>query len=409
MVALFDIITTFSLPINFGPRSNTDKNSQAFPDNRPQFWKGIHTSFTQSSAANHLILLKFWPQHKYSRHFEYHTVMAEVKSWVFTTAGYPQTLEWKDTKVPPKPSSNHLLVDVKSAALNPVDIQLMNFSLNSVPGLNGEKVVGKDFAGIVLGAAPDTGFERGDEIMGVTMAMDGSGTLTEAAHINLGSSAVVKKPPHMSWNEAASLPLVWLTAYTAIEKVAPYVDKSPGKKVAILGGSSATGIYMLQLASQRAWTILTTCSGRNVDFVKQQGAHQVTDYTMAEDAVQRSVETFAPDAIIDCVGGTGCIGMANKYVTIVGDKTSRATMGGSFLYLTYPRMLLRWFLGAVGLGHSYDCIILETKPQWLEEAAKLDSRDIIIDSVFGFTKVKDAFEKLDTGRCRGKVVIDIQD
>lgn len=335
--------------------------------------------------------------------------MATVKSWIYTYAGYPETMRLEDTTVPPKPAPNHILVQVKAAALNPVDIQMMNLPINSVPGLNGTKIVGKDFAGIVLDAGNETKFSKGAEVMGVTMAMNGSGSLTEVAHIDTKSSAIIEKPTGMSWNEAASLPLVWLTAYTAIEKCAPFLENSSKKKIAILGSSSATGIYMVQLAKKRGWNVLGTCSGRNVDFVREQGANEVTDYTKSADAVPQSVSAFAPDAIIDCVGGTECIGLAKKYVTIVGDKTSRSSMGGSFLYLLYPRMVLRWLLGYFGVANSYDCIILETNEGWLEKATELQSKDIIIDSIFQFDKVKEAFEKLNTSRARGKVVVEVQE
>jgi NADPH:quinone reductase-like Zn-dependent oxidoreductase len=315
----------------------------------------------------------------------------------------------EDIEVAPKPGPNHLLVQVKAAALNPVDIQMMNLPIFSIPGLNGSKIVGKDFAGVVLDAAPGTGFNKGDEVMGLTMAIDGSGTLTKVAHIgvNTKSSVVVKKPAGMSWNEAASLPLVWLTAYTAIEKCAPYIQDD--KRIAILGGSSATGIHMVQIARKRGWKVLSTCSGRNMDFVRQRGADEVIDYTTSLDAVSSAVSTFRPHAIIDCVGGTECIGLAKKYVTIVGDKTSRSSMGGSFLYLTSPRMVLRWVVGYLGLGNSYECIVLEPNKEWLQEATKLQSKDIIIDSVFQFDKVKKAFERLNTSRARGKVVVEVQD
>lgn len=335
--------------------------------------------------------------------------MTTIKAWVYTHAGYPDTLQFQDIQAPPQPAPGHILVQVKAAALNPVDVQMMNLPINSIPGLNGPKIVGKDFAGIILGAAPGTGFNRGDEVMGLTMALDGSGTLSEAAHIDVNRSVVIKKPQGLSWNEAASLPLVWLTAYTAIEKCAPFLPDPSKGKIAILGGSSATGIYMVQLARKRGWTVLSTCSGRNVDFVREQGAHEVTDYTTSEDTVPRAVSAFGPDAIIDCVGGTDCIGLAKKYVTIVGDKTSRSSMGGSVLYLTSPRMVLRWLLGYLGISNSYECIILESNKEWLEKVTELRSEEITIDSVYQFDMVREAFEKLNTGRARGKIVINVQD
>ncbi len=139
------------------------------------------------------------------------------------------------------------------------------------------------------------------------------------------------------------------------------------------------------------------------------GANDVVDYTSSPDAVVSAVTAFRPSAIIDCVGGTDCIGLAPQYVTIVGDKTSRATMGGSLLYLTHPRMVLRWLLGRIGVGNSYECIILELRREWLEECTKLNGeKEIIIDSVFDFGRVMEAYERLNTARARGKVVVELK-
>ncbi|KAG9783969.1 hypothetical protein KCU88_g2935, partial [Aureobasidium melanogenum] len=178
-------------------------------------------------------------------------------------------------------------------------------------------------------------------------------------------------------------------------------------KLVVLGGSSSTGIYTIQIAKSLGWSILASCSGRNAEFVKGLGASEVVDYTTSPTAVVDAVKKFAPHAIADCVGGTDCIGLAPQHVTIVGDKTSRSSMGGSALYLTHPRMVARWLLGYVGLGKSYECILFDARKEWLEETTKLHpEKDVIIDSVFEFEKAKEAFERLNTGRARGKVVVE---
>ena len=173
--------------------------------------------------------------------------------------------------------------------------------------------------------------------------------------------------------------------------------------LAVLGGSSAVGMYVLQIANQRGWKVLTTCSSRNTEFVKSMGATFVVDYKTND--VTQTVREFGPAAIIDCIGGTACIGLAKRYVTIVGDKTSRDTMGGAAIYLWHPKMIVRTLLGKIGLGKSYDCVNLELRKEWLEETLNLDRSKIVIDSTWGFDQVKEAFAKLNTGQARGKVVV----
>ena len=335
----------------------------------------------------------------------------KVKSWLYSTTSYPETLKLGESTIPASPKPDHVFIQVEAASLNPVDIQLMNLPLNNLPTLNGPKIPARDFSGTILAAADGTGFSKGDEVMGITLSPDGAGGLTEVAHINAATSCIIPKPSHMSWTQAASLPLVWLTARTSIERCVPYTKEANPKenKLVVLGGSSSTGLYTVRIARERGWTVLSSCSSRNTDFVRGMGANETVDYTSSPEAVVDAVTAFKPNAIIDCVGGTECIGLAPQYVTIVGDKTSRSSMGGSFLYYTHPRMVLRWLLGRIGVGNSYECIVLEPRKEWLEECTKLRGEDqIIIDSVFDFGRAKEAFERLDTSRARGKVVVEMK-
>jgi len=333
----------------------------------------------------------------------------KVKSWIYTTAGYPTTLELKTTNIPALPAPNHILVKIHSTSINPVDIQLMNVPFFSLPGLWHEKHLARDFAGVVLatGEGVET-WRKGDEVCGFINDFGGkAGGLTEVASLDLGNTCLIRKPAALGWGEAASLPLVWLTARTSVAKVEGGLVGT-GNKVVVLGGSSAVGMYTIRLAKRRGWTVLSTCSHRNVDFVKGLGADEVVDYTSGPNAVVDAVRIFKADAIIDNVGGMETIGLAKHYVTIVGDKTSRSSMGGSALYLTHPRMVLRYYLGAWGYGPKYECIVLDAKKEYLEGVNDLKSEDVIVDSTFSFDQTKEAFERLNTGRCRGKVVIEIE-
>jgi NADPH:quinone reductase-like Zn-dependent oxidoreductase len=237
--------------------------------------------------------------------------------------------------------------------------------------------------------------------------------------VNTKSSVVIKKPQNLSWEQAAALPLVWLTgnltfsndmtmllmssARTTIANVESYVQDSG--RLVVLGGSCAVGMFVLQLASKRGWEVLTTCSSRNADFVKSMGATSAVDYNTVD--VAQAVREYSPVAIIDCVGGISCMGLAKRYVTIVGDKTGRDSMGGAAIYLWNPKMVIRTLFGRVGMGKSYDCVNLEFRKEWLEEALGLDPSSITIDSTWEFDQVAEAFAKLNSGRARGKVVVKV--
>ncbi|THZ72106.1 GroES-like protein, partial [Aureobasidium pullulans] len=266
--------------------------------------------------------------------------------------------------------------------------------------LVGQGVIATQVTNVKSIAGKDSGYEVGDEVFGITFTLTG-GTLQNVAIVNTKSSIVVKKPQDMSWEQAAALPLVWLTARTAISNVELFIQSN--SRLAVLGGSSGVGMYVLQLAAQRGWEVLSTCSSRNAEFVKSMGATRVVDYNTSD--VTQAVGEFEPSAIIDCVGGTSCIGLANRYVTIVGDKTGRDSMGGAATYLWNPQMVVRTLLGKIGVGKSYACVNLKFQKEWLEETLSLDREKIIIDSTWEFDQAKEAFAKLNTGRATGKVIV----
>lgn len=328
-----------------------------------------------------------------------------TRAWTFTHGGFPKALQ--QSTLPPdatplKPTQ--IRVQTKAASINPVDAQMMAFPLwPYIPSfiVPSHKGVGEDFAGVVTEAGSNAGFKKGDEVFGLGPFIPG-GTLQETIKLDTTHAVVVLKPADWSWEQAAAIPLVWITAQTTIDLVTPYVSNG---KIAVLGGSSSCGMYAVYIAKQRGWDVIASCSGRNADFVRSMGAREVVDYTTT--SVRDRVRSFGPDAIIDMVGGTECLGIANRYVTVVGDKTNRMTMGGRNIYLWNPQMLLRALVGRAGLGPSYTCVNLECRTSYLEEVLQLPKDKIIIDSTFDFDHVQEAFERLNTGHARGKVVIKI--
>ncbi|KAK7956977.1 uncharacterized protein PG986_006199 [Apiospora aurea] len=335
-----------------------------------------------------------------------------MKAWTYTSGGYPAALQ--KTTIPSYQSPlkpDQLRVRIKAASLNPVDAQLMGNPLwPYLPAaiVRAHKGVGEDFSGVVEEAGTSSGFRAGDEVFGIAPFLP-EGTLQEVAQLDVNNSStpvvVLPKPAEWSWEQAAAVPLVWITAQTCIAKAAPWVPAhGNGKgKIAILGGGSSCGIYAVHIAKQRGWEVAATCSGKNAEHVRSMGADTVIDYTTA--GVSEQVKAFAPDAILDFVGGVECLGLARRYVTVCGDKTSRLAIGGRVVYLWNPQMVIRALLGRIGLGFSYTCINLEVKSPNLEGVLTLTKDKIFIDSTFGFDEAMEAFERLNSSRARGKVIV----
>ncbi|KAJ4389401.1 hypothetical protein N0V93_006869 [Gnomoniopsis smithogilvyi] len=363
------------------------------------------------------------------------------KKWTYTTGGFPQCLH-QTTFDPPAASdlnATQIQVRTKAFAINPVDVQAMNlYKTSSSPypwplslllagssggSENQEHETCCDFSGTVTHAGSNAGFAPGDEVFGFTMApMNSLGTAGQVLTFDTASAsgvAIAKKPSNWDHTHAAAIPLVWLTARTSIEAVHSYVEQSKEKWLVVLGGSSSTGMYTVRIAKSRGWRVLSTCSTRNVDFVRNQlRADEVIDYTAVSSVsgeifrkLQDPIQKGDGVVIVDCVGGTECLddkdlgGKITRYITIVGDKTDRSSMGGPAIYANYPRMLVRWGLGRVGLGVSYDCVILEARKEWLDEAGQTLGKDeVTIDSTFAFDELPKALEKMVEGKVRGKLV-----
>ncbi|EMC92908.1 hypothetical protein BAUCODRAFT_40480, partial [Baudoinia panamericana UAMH 10762] len=174
-----------------------------------------------------------------------------------------------------------MLVKINACALNPVDIQMMNLPLWRLPGYNKPKTCVCDFSGTII-AGGRTGFIQGDEVFGLTLKPmnEAGGALAEIAHFDMANTVAAKKPKEWSHEQAAAISLVWLTAESCIENVAKFVDETSSKRVAVLGGSSAVGMYTIMLAKRRGWKVISTSSSANKDFVLSTlKADEHVDYT----------------------------------------------------------------------------------------------------------------------------------
>lgn len=324
-------------------------------------------------------------------------------------------------KVLPRPlPPNEVLVKVKVASINPVDIQLWRAGMVSV--VSGDKGMGRDFSGTVVSVGKDVkGWTVGDDIFGLLMEVFGQGTFSEYIHFNPSTIPVAKKPDCFSHEAAASIPLVALTAYACLDWLPP-----PGtsqRKVVVRGASGGTGSWIVQLAKVAYDCHVTAiCSNKNAEYVKSLGADEVIDYT-TQDVLQTLTTTRAStqeyDLIIDCVGGTELLGSYQTllhrkggYITIVGDKSNVKTLGGPVTYVTHPAQIIRYIKGYIW-GPRYACVAFDTKSPLLTEIVALGERgevkvevqEVIHDTFEGGWKR--AVELIESTRIRGKVVLAI--
>jgi NADPH:quinone reductase-like Zn-dependent oxidoreductase len=169
--------------------------------------------------------------------------------------------------VPRKLSSTQILVRVNAASINPIDWKLLKGNLSFLSRYTFPHTPGSDVAGVVVDIGSSvTRFQIGDKVYGNVGIIGG----TYAEYVRGNESMFALKPKNLSMEEAAAVPLACETSYQALfNKASPPVG--PGTKILICGGSSATGLFAIQLAKAVGAQVATTCSQRNFSLLEKLG------------------------------------------------------------------------------------------------------------------------------------------
>ncbi len=205
--------------------------------------------------------------------------------------GPPRVLRLKDLPRP-EPARKELRIRVCAAGVGPWDALLregrsgVSQSLPLIPG--------SDIAGIVDALGADaTAFPVGEAVYGLTNQRFTGGY---AEYVVASETTVAKKPPHLTFVQAASIPVVAVTAWQMLFE---YARAIPGQKVLIQGAAGNVGAYAVQMARNAGLEIYGTAASDDLDYVRGLGAQTVIDYRHSrfEDIVP------AVDIVVDLVGG----------------------------------------------------------------------------------------------------------
>src|SRR6202023_2529171 len=213
-----------------------------------------------------------------------------MKAVVIHQYGGPEALKYEDAPRP-APKDNQVLVKVIAAAVNPVDAMIRSGKYANVFGTTLPLIPGYDIAGMVeKSGAKVTRFKPGDAIYAYPMWGGGY-----AEYDVVDEAETAMKPKSINFVEAASVPLVALTAWQALIDAAKL---SAGQTVLIHGGSGGVGSYAIQIAKTRGAKVIATASMPNQDLLKQLGADVAVDYTKQKfEDVAKDV-----DVVLDSVG-----------------------------------------------------------------------------------------------------------
>ena len=305
---------------------------------------------------------------------------------------------------------NDVLVETHAAGVNVLDSKIRAGEFKAILPYRPPFILGHDVAGTVRRVGSKVrNFKPGDDVY--ARPRDGRvGTFAEVIAMNEDDVAI--KPERLTMEEAASIPLVGLTAWQALIERA---NLKKGQKVLIHAGSGGVGTFAIQLAKHIGATVATTTSTTNVDLVKGLGADIVIDYKKDDfekilrdcDVVLNSLgkETLEKSLRVLKPGGT--------LISISGppDPDFAKDIGLSWIVRQVVG-LLSYGIRKKAKRHrvSYSFLFMRANGNQLREITSLIDSGIIrpvVDRVFPFESTKEALAYVDTGRARGKVVVKV--
>ncbi|CAB3696006.1 NADP-dependent oxidoreductase [Paraburkholderia rhynchosiae] len=305
---------------------------------------------------------------------------------------------------------NDVLVQIHAAGVNVLDSKIRNGEFKLILPYRLPLILGNDVAGVVVRVGSKVrSFKPGDEVY-ARPHQDRIGSFAELIAMN--ESDVAIKPKTLSMEEAASMPLVGLTAWQALIERA-HLKK--GQKVFIHAGSGGVGTFAIQLAKHVGAFVATTTSTANVEFVKQLGADVVIDYKKENfedvlhdyDVVLNSLDNDALQKSVRVLKRGG------KLISISGppDPAFAKDIGANaFVGLVMRLLSLRIRRQARSQDIDYSFLFMQANGEQLREiSALIDSGAIrpVVDRVFPFESTNDALAYVEKGRAKGKVVIKI--
>ncbi len=310
----------------------------------------------------------------------------------------------------PQITADQVLLKVSAAGVNPLDNMITRGEVKLIvpyklPVIGGNEVVGK----IEAVGANVTQFSVGERVFS-RLPLDSIGAF--AQYVAVDANAIAKVPPYLSDVQAAAIPLTALTVMQAFE----LMQVKKGNTIFISGGTGGVGAMAIPLAKAKGLKVITNGSVENKERILALGVDRFIDYK-TEDYTQTVANV---DYVLDTLGGQE----TEKQMTIMkkgGQLVSLKGMpNGAFdkqMGFTGLKRLLFSFAGrkfdkmAQKYGVTYNFIFVQANGAQLTEVAKLFTKLELkpsLDTVYAFSDVNAALDKVANGRSCGKTVLDLQ-
>ncbi|KQV95724.1 NADP-dependent oxidoreductase [Rhizobacter sp. Root1221] len=333
-----------------------------------------------------------------------------MKAFVLERYGKQRALRSADVPDPVL-RDDEVLVQVHAAGLNLLDAKIRNGEFKLILPYRMPLVLGHDVAGVVVKTGPRVRlFKPGDEVY--ARADDFRiGTLAELIAVKEASLAL--KPEGLTMEQAASIPLVGLTAWQAL------VERGrlqKGQKVFIQAGSGGVGTFAIQLAKHLGATVATTASAANTGLVKGLGADVVVDYKSQDfeqvlknyDLVLNSQDAKTLDKSLRVLKAGG------KLISISGPPDP--AFGKEIGTPGFVKLVMRLLSSGVrrkaaARNIDYQFLFMKAHGEQLREITRLIEAGAIravVDKVFPFEATNEALAYVEAGRAKGKVVVKVR-
>ena len=333
-----------------------------------------------------------------------------MKAFIIDRYGKQETGRIADMPAP-EPQDDEVLIDIHAAAVNVLDIKIRRGEFKLILPYPTPLILGHDVAGkVVKVGARVRHFKPGDAVYA---RPDDARIGTFSERIAVRERSLAHQPASLTMEEAASLPLVALTAWQALVEIGKL---KKGQKVFIQAGSGGVGTIAIQLARQIGAFVATTTSAANVDWVTSLGADLVLDYKTQniESALQDYDLVLHSQGSDELAKSLRILRRGGHLVSISGPPTPAFAVKQG---LAWPfKHLLRLLSYGVRrkakrLGITYTFLFMHADGTQLQSVTSLVESGAIkpvVDRVFPFAQTAEALAYVATGRAKGKVVIKVK-
>lgn len=300
----------------------------------------------------------------------------------------------------PEPGPNDVIVKVVAASLNPRDWLTMRGLYQARKSLEPFPItLGSDFSGeiVQLGALVPN-FEIGCKVFGMQPLRGKFGAF--AQYVKIDASAIAAKPDGISYIDAAAMPCAGLTSYQTLHKIARV---NAGETVLVNGASGGVGVYAVQIAKAMGARVVAVCGPDNAELCTDLGADDIINYKR-ENFEGRTAEF---DVVYDVIGrsspkrSAACLKPGGRYITTIPSVRTATAAARS------------WLANKIIPGRRKTSHLVLVKPQPTDLSAMAGmilsgTLRSVIDSCYNLGDIEKAFDRSQTWRARGKIIIEIE-